>query len=141
MGVSKDENVLTSSSKSSSISIASSDVVSNVVIPSTKRKKGEKRLGSDHESPGSDKKQKLDPSCTIDSALLDDELQHECALSAFKGGNATLQIRSKTLCIVNKGMAEAVAPRFAWLCGMPRGTFKLLKEDHLACELSCQPVT
>ena len=107
----------------------------------TPRKKAEKRLGSDHGSPGPDKKQKLDPSCTIDSALLDDELRHECALSAFKGGNATLQIRSKTLCIVNKGMAEAVAPRFAWLCGMPRGTFKLLKEDHLACELSCQPVT
>ena len=74
----------------------------------------------------------------IDSALLDDEWKHECTLSAFKGGNATLQIRSKTLCIVKTGVAEA---RFAWLCGMPPGNFKLLKEDQLACELSCQPVT
>ena len=60
---------------------------------------------------------------------LEDELLQECALSTFKGGEVKLQIRSKPqICIVNTGTVEASAGAHTWLCGLPRGHFKLFKE-------------
>ena len=50
-------------------------------------------------------------------------------IANFKGGVVKLQIRSTLNCWVNACTRASHLPAYSWICGLLRGTFKLIKND------------
>ena len=81
------------------------------------------------EPMSSNKKPKVDTALSVESSTLADELKHECTVVNFKGGGVKLQVRWTQNCFVNTGSRPNTLPAHSWICGLPRGTFKLVKSD------------
>ena len=79
------------------------------------------------EPMSTNKKPKVGPVPIDESPTLTDELKRECAMANFKGGAVQLQIRSTQNCLVNTCTRANTLPAYKWICGLPRGTFKLIK--------------
>ena len=84
---------------------------------------------NDSATPTTNKKVKANPLTLTELKDLTDALKCECAVPSFKGGcEVKLQVRTAKIYMVNTSLLSGNLAAHSWLCGLPRGQFKLITQ-------------